>query len=155
MNEVVKAAGIKTSYVPFAGGAAALTALLGGHVDFRIIAPSDAYPVIKAGKTRGLGVGAHTRMKALPDVPTFLELGLGESAVFPFTRSVWGPPKLPQNIVNVLTKAMEKAAKDPEFVKMVETQLMYEVVYWLPDKLKKETLNFDKMHGPKLAALSK
>jgi len=37
---------------------------------------------------------------------------------------------------------MERAAKDPEFVKMVETQLMYEVAYWPPDKLKNETLNF-------------
>jgi len=155
MNEVTKAAGIKTSYVPFAGGAAAGTALLGGHIDFRIAAPSDAYPVISAGKTRGLGVGGYTRLKYLPDVPTFKELGLGESAVFPFTRSVWGPPKLPKNIVTILTKAMERASKDPEFVKMVETQLRYEVDYMPPEKLQKETINFDKMHGPKLAELSK
>jgi tripartite-type tricarboxylate transporter receptor subunit TctC len=155
MNEITKVAGIKVNYVPFAGGAAALTAVLGGHVDFRIVAPSDAYPVISAGKTRGLGVGAHTRLKYLPDVPTFKELGLGESAVFPFTRSIWGPPKLPKNVVSILTKAMERASKDPEFVKMVETQLRYEVAYMLPEKLQQETINFDKMHGQKLEELSK
>lgn len=155
MNEITRAAGIKTSYVPFAGGAAALTALLGGHVNFRIGAPSDAYPTIKGGKTRGLGLAAHTRMEALPDVPTFKELGLGETGIIPFTRSIWGPPKLPQKIVDVLTKAMEKAAKDPGFIKIVESQLLLKVDYKPPTQMQEAVINFDRIHGPKLAELNK
>jgi tripartite-type tricarboxylate transporter receptor subunit TctC len=155
INEISKVAGIKTTFVPFAGGAVALTALLGGHIDARTVTPSEAYPQVKAGTTRGLAVGDYTRFKALPDVPTFKEVGLGEEPVMPFKRSVWGPPKMPQNIVNVLTKAMEKAAKDPEFVKVAETQLKYKVEYLPPDKVKMGVLNFDKTRGPKLEELNK
>lgn len=89
-SEACKAAGIKAKYVPFGGGGPSLAALLGGHVDFRILAPSGALATIQSGKTRGLAVNSEKRMKLLPDVPTFKELGIGEGIWL--TRSIWGPP---------------------------------------------------------------
>jgi tripartite-type tricarboxylate transporter receptor subunit TctC len=75
MDEITKASGIKTRYVPFAGAGASKIALLGGHIDFRVCQPPEAITMIRAGKTRGLAVSTDRRMEALPDVPTFKGAG--------------------------------------------------------------------------------
>lgn len=149
MNDITKAAGVETRYVPFAGAGPSKTALLGGHIDFRVCQPTEAITMIRAGKTRGLAVSTDKRMEALPDVPTFKELGIGESITL--TRSIWGPPNLPQNIVKIMTKAIEKATKDPDFVKVIENQLLYTVEYRLPDRVREDLKDFHKNWGPKLA----
>ena len=149
LNEIAKTAGIDWQYVPFAGAAPSTVALLGGHIDFRVSTPGEAIVNIRTGKTRGLALSGDKRMKALPDVPTFKELGIGESMVL--TRSIWGPPNLAPNIVNILTKAIEKATQDPTFVKLAEEQLIVEVEYRSPDRLKGEFKAYDKKYGPKLA----
>ncbi len=149
MNEITRAAGVETKYVPFAGAGPSKTALLGGHISFRVCQPTEAITMIRAGKTRGLAVSTEKRMEALPDVPTFKELGIGDSIIL--TRSIWGPPKLPKEIVDVLTRAIERASKDPEYIKVAQDQLLYEVEYRPPHKLLDELRNFDKRYGARLA----
>lgn len=153
MNEITKAAGVQTRYVPFAGAGASKIALLGGHIDFRVCQPPEAITMIRAGKSRGLAVSTDKRMEALPDVPTFKELGIG--GTIDLTRSIWGPPKLPSNLVNTLTKMIERAMKDPEFIKVAQDQLAYTVDYRPPEKVKAELKNFDKKFGAKLAEMYK
>ncbi len=153
MNELNRAAGIKTQYVPFAGAGPSKIALLGGHVDFRVCQPPEAITMIRAGKTRGLAVSTDKRMDALPDVPTFKEVDAGGTIIL--TRSVWGPPKLPAHIVETVAKAIEKATKDPEFIKVAHEQLLYTVEYRRAEKMKAELKNFEQEFGAKLAALYK
>jgi tripartite-type tricarboxylate transporter receptor subunit TctC len=148
-NEILK----ETKFVPFAGAAPMNTALLGGHVDFQICTPMDAAPMIFGGKTRGLAVSSDKRMKALPDVPTFIELGIGESLTF--KRSIWAPARTPSPVVDKITKAIEKVTEDPEFIKFAETQMLCKVEYRTPEKTKEDTVNYDKIYGPKLAAMNK
>ncbi|MBI5968486.1 MAG: tripartite tricarboxylate transporter substrate binding protein [Deltaproteobacteria bacterium] len=150
MNDITKAAGVETRYVPFAGAGPSKTALLGGHIDFRVCQPTEAITMIRAGKTRGLAVSTDKRMEALPDVPTFKELGIGESIIL--TRSIWGPSNLPQNIVNIMTKAIERASKDPDFIKVIEEQLLYTVEYRPSDRVREDLIDFHKAWGAKLAA---
>ncbi len=152
-NVITKAAGIKTRYVPFAGGGPAKIALLGGHVDFRVCNPAEAIAMIRAGKTRGLAVSTDKRMESLPDVPTFKELGIGEA--IDMTRSIWGPPKLPSDLVNTITKMIEKATKDPEFIKVAQDQLSSTADYRPPEKIIEYLKNFDKEFGPKLTEMYK
>jgi tripartite-type tricarboxylate transporter receptor subunit TctC len=153
MNDITQVSGVKTRYVPFAGGGASKIAMLGGHVDFRVCQPTEAITMIHAGKSRGLAVSTDKRMESLPDVPTFKELGIG--GTINLTRSIWGPPKVPSDVVNILTKAIEKATKDPTFIKVAQEQLLYTVEYRLPEKMRSELLNFDKEFGPKLAEMYK
>ena len=153
MNDITKAAGIQTRYVPFAGAGPSKIALLGGHVDFRVCQPPEAITMIRAGKSRGLAVSTEKRMAAIPEVPTFKELGIG--GTINLTRSFWGPPKLPSNLANTITKVIEKATKDPEFIKVAQEQLLYTVDYRLPEKMKAELQNFDKEFGPKLVEMYK
>jgi tripartite-type tricarboxylate transporter receptor subunit TctC len=152
-HQVTKAAGIQCKYVPFAGAGPAKTALLGGHVDFRICQPTEAIAMIRAGKTRGLAVSTPKRFGPLPDVPTFTELGIGEP--MGLTRGVWGPANMPPKIVQVLTRAMEKATKDPAFIKLVEEDLVFKVDYKTGETMQREIVEFDKAVGPKFEAITK
>ncbi|HYB21953.1 MAG TPA: hypothetical protein VEH09_13540, partial [Thermodesulfobacteriota bacterium] len=68
------------------------------------------------------------------------------------TRSIWGPPKLPQKIVNTLTQAVEKATKDPKFIKIIQEDLLYTVEYRPPKKLYDALVNFDKAWGEQMRA---
>jgi tripartite-type tricarboxylate transporter receptor subunit TctC len=62
-------------YAPFAGGAPAVTALLGNHVTAVIANYSEVSQQLAGGKLRALAVGSRERLEALKDVPTLEELG--------------------------------------------------------------------------------
>ncbi len=154
MTDVSKVSGIKTpSMVPFAGNAHVLNALLGGHVDLMVSMPSSCLALYNARKIRGLAISSEKRMEFHPDVPTFKELGIGGTVLG--TRSFWGPPKLPSNLVNTITGLIEKATKDPAFIKLAHDQLSSTVDYRSPQKTKEYVENFDKDYGPRLAEVSK
>ncbi len=151
-HEITKTANIQCKYVPFAGAGPTKIALLGGHVDFRICQPTESIAMIRAGKTRGLAVSTEKRFDPLPDVPTFKEAGIGEA--MSLTRGIWGPPNMSSRIVEILARAIEKATKDPEFVKLVEEELVFKVEFKTGQVIQKETVDFDKAVGPKFAAIT-
>ena len=70
-----RAAKVDLTYVPYAGGAPAINALLGGHVTsvFAEYAPLAEH--LKAGTLRALATSARTRIAPLPDLPTVAESG--------------------------------------------------------------------------------
>jgi tripartite-type tricarboxylate transporter receptor subunit TctC len=151
--EITKAAGIQCKYVPFAGAGPTKIALLGGHIDFRICQPTESIAMIRAGKTRGLAVSTEKRFGPLPDVPTFKDLGIGEAMTL--TRGIWGPPGMRPQQVQVLSRGIEKGTKDPDFVKLVEEELVYKVEFKTGPAMQKEILDFDKELGPKFEAMTK
>lgn len=148
--ETARSAGIDVTYVPFAGGGPSGTALLGGHVEYRVAQPSEVYPNVRAGKTKGIAVAFHTRMPEMPDVPTFKELGIMFD-VPGFGFDFWGPANMPPAIANQITRAIEQAVKDPEFVEVAK-RLVYQPVFTGPETLKESMRNFEKNIGPKLEA---
>jgi len=151
-NDITRAAGVECKYVPFAGGAPSKTALLGGHIDFRTITATEAIAMVQSGQTRGLAVSSGKRLPLIPDVPTFKELGIGEELWI--SRSFWGPPNLPANVTNILTRAIEKASQDPEFIRLAE-KLLLTVEFRPPNRVKEELKIFDTKFGPKLAVFYK
>jgi tripartite-type tricarboxylate transporter receptor subunit TctC len=71
-----KSAGdLQMRHLPTNGGGPAITAVLGGNVYFFMSPTSIALTHIRAGKVQPLAVSSAQRVKALPDVPTFKELG--------------------------------------------------------------------------------
>jgi tripartite-type tricarboxylate transporter receptor subunit TctC len=67
--------GLKMRHVPTTGGGPAVTALLGGHVQATAQGVAAVAGHIKGGKLRPLASFGAKRHSALPDVPTFRELG--------------------------------------------------------------------------------
>ena len=148
--ETAKSAGFDITYVPFAGGGPSGTALLGGHIDYRVAQPSEVYPNVQAGKTRGLAVAFPNRVPEMPDVPTFRELGImADIPVFGF--DFWGPPDLPAALASQISKAVEQSLKDPEFIALAK-RLVYQPVFVGPEALRESMKNFEKSVGPRLEA---
>jgi tripartite-type tricarboxylate transporter receptor subunit TctC len=69
------AGGLQMRHLPTNGGGPAVTAVLGGNVNFFMSPTSIALPHIRAEKVHPLAVSSAKRIKALPDVPTFKEQG--------------------------------------------------------------------------------
>ncbi|SMB97236.1 Tripartite-type tricarboxylate transporter, receptor component TctC [Thermanaeromonas toyohensis ToBE] len=127
LDYLFQLAGVKSQPVPFKGGAPALTAILGGHVDAAASHPGEAIPHIKAGKLRPLAISSTQRFPALPDVPTMKEKGFDiDMGVKKF---VFAPKGLPEEARKVLIDVLQKVASDPEFKKTMEdNNLMLEVM---------------------------
>lgn len=100
------------SHVPFKGGGAANSALLGGHVDIFFQNLSGVIGNIQAGKLRSLAVTTEERVPTLPDVPTFAELGLPGMNVVVGWSAVYGPKNLPEAVVGKWVQTLETVSRD-------------------------------------------
>jgi tripartite-type tricarboxylate transporter receptor subunit TctC len=96
-------ANIDVTHIPTKGTAPALTALLGGHVDY-MIADMSAVPHYRAGKLKPLAVSTPRRSPLLPDVPTMSESGLRDAEVSNW-GSILAPAKTPNAIVVRINEA--------------------------------------------------
>jgi tripartite-type tricarboxylate transporter receptor subunit TctC len=114
MELLSNGAGIKLRHVPYGGAGPALTALLGGHVDALASGPAVVLPQIKAGKLRALAGWGDKRVAALPEVPTFKELGYPE-AEFYIWAGLFAPKGTPEPVLAKLREAARVAVGDPEF----------------------------------------
>jgi tripartite-type tricarboxylate transporter receptor subunit TctC len=74
-------AGVKTTHIPYKGGAPAINDLVGGQVQMAYGSPIIVLPFIRSGKLRAIAVTSPSRMASLPQVPTLAEAGLPGYAV--------------------------------------------------------------------------
>ena len=110
-----KSAGdLKMRHLPTNGGGPAVTAVLGGNVNFFMSPTSIALPHIRAGKVNALAVSSAKRAKSLPDVPTFKELGY--DLEYYFWVGIFAPKGTPAPIVNTLREGLNKAAHSKQFI---------------------------------------
>jgi len=113
-----KAAGIKVTTIPGAGGADAITKLVGGHVDFGGGHPSEILPHMKAGRLRALAVALENRDGAIPDVPTFKEQGY-DVVTAGSVKGVAAPKGTPKEVIAYLEKKFKEVSEDAEFKKIM------------------------------------
>jgi len=115
-----KRAGIKNpNYIPYKGGGAIVTALIGGDIDIGVLNLSEAESQISAGEIRPLVVMAKKRMKPLPDVPTTVELGI--DAVFSTVRGFVTLKGVPEDRVKMLEAGLIKAMNHKVYQSYLET----------------------------------
>jgi tripartite-type tricarboxylate transporter receptor subunit TctC len=102
----------KFIHMPAGGGAPAMNALLGGHVDF-LIAANWAYPHMISGEARPLAATSLQRSTVFPDVPTMHELGY--NIEFYQWVGVFINSKTPPDIVEKLRGAVTTVAQSKAF----------------------------------------
>jgi len=106
-------AGIDLLHVPYRGGGAAMTDLIGGQVTMMIDVMPNAFPQARAGKVRALAVTTARRFPSAPDVPT-----IAESGVPGFEMSAWdgilAPEGTPRPVIDRLNDAIRRALDDPQ-----------------------------------------
>jgi tripartite-type tricarboxylate transporter receptor subunit TctC len=103
---------VKPTLVPFNGNAPAMTALLGGQVDYFMATVLDVGSHLASAAVKVYAVGAAERNPALPNIPTTMEAGLPGLDSSPW----WGlfaPKSTPRPILDRLTEALDKALDDP------------------------------------------
>ncbi|MEW6622712.1 MAG: tripartite tricarboxylate transporter substrate binding protein [Bacillota bacterium] len=110
--------GVKLTYVPFTGAAPQNQAFLGGHVA-AIWGNSDSIVQYK-DNMKVLAIGSAERFKALPEVPTFRELGY--DMIPSIDRGVAVPPGTPEEYKKKLSDAFMKIANDENIKKQMIEQ---------------------------------
>jgi tripartite-type tricarboxylate transporter receptor subunit TctC len=109
-NHVAK---VKYVHVPFQGGAPAITAALGNHVDALVLTLPPVAPQIRNGKLRGLGVSNDKRNSAIPDVPTYGEMGYPNFYSGSWV-GVFAPAKTPDAVVAKLNSEINTLMQEPD-----------------------------------------
>ncbi|MBS0450832.1 MAG: tripartite tricarboxylate transporter substrate binding protein BugE [Proteobacteria bacterium] len=107
------------THIPYRGAGPALTDTVGGQVPMIFDNLPSAMPFIQAGKLVPIVVAAPQRLKELPNVPTFKEVGLE-----PVNRMAYygilGPKGLPKDIVDKINAGAKKALEEPSVRKRIE-----------------------------------
>ena len=109
------ATGTKFMLVAGGGDSEQTTSILGKHID--VCTPSDTVVLqyIKDGTLRALGTSGNERLPTLPDIPTYKEQGV--DFTFWYDLVLYGPPKLPADIVARWSDVAKKVMADPDAVK--------------------------------------
>jgi tripartite-type tricarboxylate transporter receptor subunit TctC len=106
-------------HIPYKGAGPAVTDLLAGNVPIMWDNLSSSLQNIKAGNFIPIGVAFPKRSPALPNVPTFAELGLPN-----YEADTWfglvGPANLPADVVKKIYDAITQTLKDPDTLKKLD-----------------------------------
>ena len=104
--------GVNVTHIPYKGTQEVVTDLLGGRVEYYFAPISAVLSNINDGKLRAIAVTSAKRSSSLPDVPTIAESGVPG---FEFTLwfGLWGPAGVPANIVDKISKDVNRALSDP------------------------------------------
>lgn len=118
-------------HVPYQGSGPAVTAILGGQVDFTI---TSSFPKqqIESGKVRAIAVTGAKRWFLLPDTPTVAEQGFPQ-----FEASTWQglsvPQGTPRHLINLINREVVKVLRSPDVASRIATQ-GFEVIGDTPEQ---------------------
>jgi tripartite-type tricarboxylate transporter receptor subunit TctC len=112
---------VEMVHVPYKGGGAAFTDLLGGQVQVFFATMPAAMPFVNSGQLKALAVTSEKRSAALPDLPTIAESGLPGYAATTW-YGLYAPKGTPAAIVNRLNKEVVQILEEPELRKRMIAQ---------------------------------
>ena len=125
-------AGVRTTHVPYKGGAQGLGDLLSGQVQFAMSTIGLVEPHVQTGRLRLLGVGSVKRYTRLPQIPT-----IAESGVKGYEAEQWygvvGPAGTPAAVVNKLAAEIKTIVANPDVRERFYSQGI-EPVYATPEE---------------------
>jgi len=119
-------ANVNMIYVPYAGSAPALNAVLGEHVTSVFAGYAVVAEQLKAGQLRALATATLKRIEPLPDLPTFDELGFHDLEVDNWF-GVIAPAKTPKETLKELAGWFTSALQAPEVKARLAAQGLYPV----------------------------
>ncbi|MGB6103852.1 MAG: tripartite tricarboxylate transporter substrate binding protein [Pusillimonas sp.] len=108
--------GLDILHIPYKGGAAALTDLIGGRINILIDVMPNLAGQIKAGNVVPLAVTTQERVDSHPDIPTLDESGVPGYYFFAWD-ALYAPKGTPDAILDRLNEAVHAMMADPEVAK--------------------------------------
>lgn len=98
--------------VPYVSNPQAANDVMAGHLPLMVVDFTNGLPNIEAGKMRALAVITRDRSPALPDVPTLHETVMPDFDLIAWA-GLFGPAKLPPDILNTLSSELGNVLADP------------------------------------------
>ena len=129
LNQV---AGISAVHVPYKGGAACQTDIMGGQVDMSFQNLGAVTNYIRGNRMKALAVTAKARNPQLPNVPTTGEGGFPDLVVTSWQAAA-APAKTPREVVARLNEVAVRALRSPD-VRERMSQIGFEVVAGTPEE---------------------
>ena len=125
-------AGIFAVHVPYRGGAACQTDLMGGQVEFSFQNLGAVTNYIRGGRMKAFAVTAQSRHPQLPNVPTTAEAGFPDLVVTSW-QAAGAPAKTPREVVAKLNAAAVRALRAPDVAARMN-QIGFDVVASSPEE---------------------
>ena len=109
--------GTQTTFVPFGGGADAITAMLGGHIE--AVVSADYGPQLAAGKVKLLVLTGSEKLAGQSGLPTFKDLNypISTEAIY----GLFGPANLPGEVVSYWDAATREMMATEQFKTVLKT----------------------------------
>ena len=111
---------VKLVHVPYRGDTGALTALLGGEVQFVVAPATAALPHVQSGRLVAIAATGAQRWKGLPEVPTVAEQGVAGFDVQSWAGII-APKGTPRPVIDRLNAEMQKALAVDDVRSRLET----------------------------------
>jgi tripartite-type tricarboxylate transporter receptor subunit TctC len=108
LRQLERAADVRFTAVHFNGGAPAMNALVGGHVDAMTGGGSDFVPALRTGQIRVLATTTAEEDPLLPGVPTMRSAGV--DVIFATATGIAAPAGTPPAAIAVLETALARIA---------------------------------------------
>jgi len=103
--------GTSIAHIPYKGSAPALQDVMAGQADF-VFDPGIAFPHIRSGKVKLLGVASDKKSPFFPDAPTYADMGI-KNASLDIWFGVWAPHQVPPAILERMSREISKALAAP------------------------------------------
>lgn len=113
--------GATFEHIPYAGGSQTALALLNGEATFSITNIPNVLSQIQAGKLKALATTGTHRPAALPELPTMTEAGV-KNFEFSGWIGIFAPAGTPEEVINTLNTAFNKAMSDPQMQERLQQQ---------------------------------
>lgn len=113
--------GVDLIHIPYKGSAPAVVDTIGGTTQVMFPSLFTAYPQVKAGKLKALGIAGEKRSSVMPEVPTLTEQGVSNVNVNQW-YGLFAPAKTPRGVIDRLNKELNIVLTDKVIEKKIEDQ---------------------------------
>ncbi len=111
--EFAQRTGVDWTYIPYKGGADAVTAVVGGQAHVLFNGMLATWPSVTGGRLKALAISSAQRVPAAPDTPTVAEQGLPGFETGSY-QGVVGPAAIPRDTVAKLNSELAKVLNATE-----------------------------------------
>jgi tripartite-type tricarboxylate transporter receptor subunit TctC len=128
------ATGLSVINVPYKGSAPAVVDTIAGNTQYMFPSLFTAFPQVKGGKLKAIGIAGEKRSRVMPDLPTLAEQGISNVSMSQW-YAMFAPAKTPKAVIDRLNKEINAVLNDPANEKRIEDQGA-EVETGTPEQLK-------------------